>query len=63
MSTILFLVFLLLAVYAAASIVTVVIDFKTGRYKRLKRLRNNMNEARTVFETQQKISDEFWESV
>ena len=63
METILFVVFLFFVVYAAATLVTVVIDFKTGRYKRLKRLRHNMDEARTEFETRRKSSDKFWESV
>jgi len=63
MSTILFIVFLLLTVYAAISVITAVVDLKTGRYKRLKRLQQNMDDARTQFESRRKTSDKFWESV
>ena len=47
MSTIFFVVFLLLALYAIVSVITVIIDFKTGRYKRLKALRRNLDEAQS----------------
>ena len=63
MSTVLFLVFLFLAIYAAASLLTVIVDFKTGRYRRLKRLRSSMDEARREFESRQNRSDKFWESL
>ena len=63
MSTILFVVFLFLAIYAAASVFTVIVDFKTGRYRRLKRLRNNMDKARAEFEDRRQNSAELWERI
>ena len=57
------IVFVLLCAYAIVTIVTVVVDFSTGRYKRLKRLRNSMDEARTEFESRRNRSDKFWESM
>ncbi len=63
MSAIFFVVFLLLALYAIVSVVTVIIDFKTGRYKRLRVLRNNMDDARTILESRRNRSDKVWESI
>ena len=63
MSTIFFVVFLLLALYAIVSVVTVIIDFKTGRYKRFIVLRNNMDEARTILESRRNRGDKVWESI
>ena len=57
------IVFVLLCAYAIVTIVTVVVDFSTGRYKRLKRLRTSMDEARTEFESRRNRSDKFWESM
>ncbi len=63
MSTLLFAVFIFLALYAIVSVVTVLIDFKTGRYKRLRRLRNNLDDAQLELESRRNRSDKSWESV
>lgn len=63
MSTIFFVVFLLLALYAIVSVITVIIDFKTGRSKRFIVLRNNMGQARTILESRRNRSDKVWESI
>ena len=63
MSAIFFVVFLLLALYAIVSVITVIIDFKTGRYKRFIVLRNNMDDARTILESRRNRGDKVWESI
>lgn len=63
METLLLIALFVSFVYAFALVATLAVDLVSGRFKRLKSLRTNMDQARSELDNRRNRSDRFWETV
>ena len=63
METLLVIALFVSFLYAFALVATLAVDLVSGRFKRLKSLRTNMDEARSELDNRRGGSDGFWETV
>ncbi len=63
METVLVIALFVSFIYAFALLATLAVDLVSGRFKRLKSLRTNMDETRSELDKRRNRSDKFWETV